>query len=72
MEYTLTMTFLTTTGEKVNLSISDVRSDVTKEEALALMDSIIEQDIFASSKGGFVSKSAAYVTSREVTKFSLN
>ena len=69
MEYTLTMTFLTESGEKQNISISDVREDITKAEALALMDTIINNDVFENSKGALVSKSAAQVTEKAVTKF---
>ena len=69
MEYTLTMTFLTESGEKQNISISDVREDITKAEALALMDTIINNDVFENSKGALVSKYAAQVTEKAVTKF---
>ena len=46
MEYTLTMTFLTETGEKSNISISDVKAAVTNEEIQVLMDSLIANNIF--------------------------
>ena len=44
MEYTLLMTFLTETGEKSNISISDVKEGITNEEVKALMDNIIENN----------------------------
>lgn len=56
MEYTLTMTFLTKTGEKSNISISDVKDGITNEEVQALMDSLIENNIFQNKKGALVSK----------------
>ena len=71
MEFTLSMTFLTSTGEKATLSVSDVKENLTQEEAVALMDTIIANDIFETSKGSFVAKSAAQVTERAVTKFEI-
>ena len=65
------MTFLTSTGEKATLSVSDVKENLTQEEAVALMDTIIANDIFETSKGSFVAKSAAQVTERAVTKFEI-
>ena len=71
MEYTLTMTFLTETGEKSNISISGVKDGITNDEAKALMDSLIENNIFENSKGRLVSKYSAQVTERQVTKFTI-
>ena len=71
MEYTLTMTFLTETGEKSNISISDVKPGITNDEVQVLMDSIIENNIFENSKGMLVSKYSAQVTERQVTKFTV-
>ena len=53
------------------MSISDVKENLTQEEAVALMDAIIANDIFETSKGNFVAKSAAQVTERAVTKFEI-
>lgn len=50
MEYTLTMTFLTETGEKSNISISDVKAGITNEEVQVLMDSLIANNIFENKK----------------------
>ena len=71
MEYTLTMTFLSETGEKSNISISDVKAGITNEEVKVLMDSLIENNIFENSKGMLVSKYSAQVTERQVTKFTV-
>ena len=71
MEYTLTMTFIIETGEKTNISISDVREDVSEAEVQALMNSIIENAVFYSKKGNLVSKSSAQLTERQVTKFNV-
>ena len=71
MEFTLSMTFLTSTGEKTTMSVSNVKENITQDEAVTLMDAIIANDIFQTSKGNFVSKSAAQVTERKVTKFEI-
>lgn len=71
MEYTLTMTFLTETGEKSNISISDVKDGITNGEVQALMDSLITNNIFENKKGALVSKYSAQVTQRAVTKFNI-
>ena len=71
MEYKLTMTFLTETGEKSNISISDFKAGITNEEVQVLMDSLIENNIFENSKGMLVSKYSAQVTERQVTKFTV-
>ena len=71
MEYTLTMTFLTETGEKTNMSISDVKDGITNDEVQALMDSLIENNIFENKKGALASKYSAQVTERTVTKFTV-
>ena len=71
MEYTLTMTFLTETGEKYNISISDVKAGITNDEVQALMDSLIANNIFENKKGALVSKHSDQVTQRSVTKFSI-
>jgi len=71
MEFTLSMTFLTSTGEKTTMSVSNVKENITQDEAVTLMDVIIANDIFQTSKGNFVAKSAAQVTERKVTKFEI-
>ncbi len=69
MEYTLAMTFLTTSGEKSTFSISGVKPALTKDEVNALMDTIIAKNIFKYNSGDLVKKSGAQVTQRQVTKF---
>ena len=72
MEYTLTMTFITQTGDKGTMSISDIREDITKEEAMTLMDAIISENIFTSKNGDYVSKYGAKVVQRDTTVFEIN
>lgn len=71
MEQTLAMTFLTTGGEKSNLSISGVKATLTQDEINALMDTIIAKNIFKANSGDFVKKSGAQITARQVTKYSI-
>ena len=69
MEYTLTMTFLTESGEKAAFTLAGVKNNVSESEVQALMDSIIENNIFYNKKGAYVSKQSAQVTGKEITKF---
>lgn len=69
MEYILSMTFLTSTGAKSTISISGVKTDLTKVEANALMDTIIAKDIFLVDSGSFISKDSAKLTQRNVTTY---
>lgn len=71
MEYTLSMTFITSNGEKAVISISGVKENLTQENAFALMDTIIEKDVFFTKNGSFVEKHSAQLVQREVTKFTV-
>lgn len=71
MDYSLTMTFINTGGDKTSLTISDVKEDLTKEDVSALMDTIIVSDIFVSSGAALVSKYGAQLTQRQITKFDI-
>ena len=44
MEYQLEMTFETSLGEKVNLTIRNCKSDINEDQIKALMDTIIAKD----------------------------
>ena len=71
MEYTLTMVFTTITGEKLNLNISKVKEDITKEQINGLMDKLIEAKVVANEKGALASKVSAKVTGKKVTQFTV-
>ena len=71
MEYILSMAFLTSTGAKSTMTVSGVKSTITKEEISALMDTIIEKNIFQTKSGTLASKSGANVTERKITKYEL-
>ncbi|SHI97134.1 DUF2922 domain-containing protein [Clostridium intestinale] len=51
MEYSLVLTFLTKSGEKVNLTIADVRNDLTNEEISAAVVVILRENILLTKKG---------------------
>ena len=69
MEYILTLTFNTEAGKKASLTITDVKETITSEEANALMDTIIANNIFNTKSGGFVRKVDAKLTERKITTF---
>ncbi len=69
MEYVLSMTFLTSGGKKSTLSISGVKESLTQEEAVSLMDTIIEKNIFQCDSGDYVGKASAKLTERKITKY---
>ena len=69
MEYTLSMTFVNTGGDKVSISVSGVKPGITQTQASALMDTIITKDVFTSKGGSLTAKYAAQLTERTVTKF---
>ena len=71
MEYSLSMTFVNTGGDKVAISVSGVKPAITEAEASALMDTIIAKDVFTSKGGTLVSKYGAQLTQRTVTKFTV-
>ncbi|NLM35119.1 MAG: DUF2922 domain-containing protein [Clostridiales bacterium] len=71
MEYSLQLTFINAAGDKVNLTIPNIRPDVTEAEISAAMDTIIAQNIFYSDGGDFQSKYSAQLIQRQVTKWEL-
>lgn len=71
MEYSLSMTFITETGDKVSMTVSGVKSDITQAQVSTLMDTIIAKDVFLTKNGSLTAKYSAQLTQREVTKFDL-
>lgn len=69
MEYILSMTFNTAGGKKATISISNVKPDITKEQAVSLMDTILAKNVFTTDSGDFASKESAKLTERKVTKY---
>ena len=69
MEYILSMTFNTEGGKTTSLSITGVKNTITEEQVLALMDLIVEKNIFLVDSGSLISKNSAKLTQRVVTKY---
>ena len=72
MEYSLQIVFITETGEKASITISEVKNNITNAEVVNLMDTIIANNVFATSKGELISKYSAQVVERTVTKCEVN
>ena len=70
-EVKLLMTFMTQFGRKVSLFVTDPREDITEAEIKAVMDLIIEKNIFAPSGEDIVTAKDAKVVLTETTEFDL-
>ena len=70
-ETKLLMTFMTQFGRKISLFVTDPREDITESEIKAVMDLIIEKNIFAPSGEDIVSAKDAKVVQTETTEFDL-
>ncbi|MGM9933936.1 DUF2922 domain-containing protein [uncultured Clostridium sp.] len=71
MEYILTLTFMTEGGKKSSLTITGVNSSINADDANSLMDAILDNDIFETKSGAFVSKVEAKLTERKVTEYAV-
>ena len=70
-EVKLLMTFMTQFGRKVSLFVTDPREDITESEIKAVMDLIIEKNIFAPSGEDIVTAKDAKVVQTEAAEFDL-
>ena len=59
MEYSLSMTFVTETGDKVSMTVSGVKSDISQAEVSTLMNTIIGKDVFLTKNGSLTAKYSA-------------
>ena len=66
-EKTLVMTFLNEQGAKANVSLPGIKDDLTEAQVSAVMDTIVEKNIFYSTGGNLAAKNAAQITERNVT-----
>lgn len=71
IEVKLLMTFLTQYGKKVSLFVTDPREDITEAEIKAVMDLIVEKNIFAPSGEDIISAKEAKIVQTETTEFDL-
>ena len=65
MESTLQLIFRNAEGRQYSLTVPRPRPDLTEAEVTAVMDLILEKNIFESTGGALVEKVAASVISRE-------
>ena len=71
IEIKLLMSFLTSSGKKVSLFVTDPRDDIKESEIKAVMDLIIEKNIFAPNGEDIVSAKEAKIVQTETTEFDL-
>ena len=71
IEIRLLMSFMTEYGRRVSLFVTDPRPDVTEAEIKAVMDLIIEKNIFAPAGENIVSAKDAKIVQTETTEFDL-
>lgn len=71
IEVKLLMTFMTQFGRKVSLFVTDPREDITEAEIKAVMDLIVEKNIFAPSGEDIISAKEAKIVQTETTEFDL-
>ena len=71
VEIKLLMSFLTSSGKKVSLFVTDPRDDIKESEIKAVMDLIIEKNIFAPNGEDIVSAKEAKIAQTETTEFDL-
>ncbi|HBH3615408.1 TPA: DUF2922 domain-containing protein [Clostridioides difficile] len=71
IEVKLLMTFMTEFGRKVSLFVTDPREDITEAEIKAVMDLIVEKNIFAPSGEDIISAKEAKIVQTETTEFDL-
>ena len=71
IEVKLLMTFMTKFGRKVSLFVTAPREDITEAEIKAVMDLIVEKNIFAPSGEDIISAKEAKIVQTETTEFDL-
>lgn len=68
---TLALIFMTSGGKKATLTVRNIRDNITANEIKAVMDLIIEKDLFFSSTGALISKDSAQIIDKSVVEFDL-
>ena len=71
VEIKLLMSFLTSSGKKVSLFVTDPRDDIKESEIKAVMDLIIEKNILHQMGEDIVSAKEAKIVQTETTEFDL-
>ncbi|RXM71341.1 DUF2922 domain-containing protein [Clostridium tetani] len=68
MEKTLTMKFIDEKGKKVNMSVSEIKDDLTSEEIEDLMDVILAKKTAFKLEDALVLKDSAQIAERKVNE----
>lgn len=71
IEIKLLMSFMTNSGKKVSLFVTDPRKDVTEIEIKQVMDLIIAKNIFAPNGEDIVSAKEAKIVQTATTEYDL-
>lgn len=71
LEVKLLMTFMTQFGRKVSLFVTDPRENIKEAEIKAVMDLIVEKNIFAPNGEDIVSAKEAKIVQTETKEFDL-
>ena len=64
MSKSLSMVFLNQSGKKVILNLNDIKENATDSEVVALMGSIIDNNIFITAGGDIMSKDSAHFVNK--------
>lgn len=67
MAKSLVMTFLTDTGKKASLNVSNAKDSITKDDVSTAMTTIIAKNIFNTSNGKFVKIDSAKIDEKNST-----
>jgi len=67
----LRLSFKDLLGKKASISLNDPKPDLTDLQVKNAMDTVISQNIFATSNGDFVSKDSAQIITTETQEFNL-
>ncbi|WP_234124509.1 DUF2922 domain-containing protein [Clostridium hydrogenum] len=71
MAKSLVMNFLTETGKKVALKVPNVKDDVTKDQILSVMNTVISKNIFTTSNGALSKVDSARIDDSTSTAIDL-
>lgn len=67
----LVMTFLTTIGRKISISVDDPREDLTESEVVQVMNLIVEKNIFAPNGANIESTVDAKIVETDTKEYDL-
>lgn len=71
IERTLTMSFKDIGGYKHSISIKDIKEDVLENDALAIMENIVNNKLVKTVYGDLVEKTSAQVVTKETEVFTV-